>query len=158
MQTINDWDTAFAQGAEAGTLVANNGGGNIILADLPGYEGPAQYLVLIDVAQLNISLVKIDKIAIVGDGANEGWPNDDEGSNLGVTLDFDETSATWTAQDVAFNASGSWKFRFNDSWTYNMGGDMDDLTWDGANFTSPGESKTVVLDLISAKPFSFTLE
>ncbi len=144
------WD-GYGAGASDGLIT--EGGGNIVMKNQPGYEGAGQYIVKLDVKQGTIELVKITSVAVVGDGANGGWPED----YPGVELTFDAASKTFKG-DVAFNASGEWKIRFNQTWTYNLGGTSDNMTFDGPNFPTPGNvTKNVSVSLISPNPFSYTL-
>jgi hypothetical protein len=44
---------------------------------------------------------------------------------------------TWTAT-VTLAATGEYKFRANDSWDLNLGGDLGALVLDGGNLPTPG--------------------
>jgi len=151
------WATAYGS-AGSGKLVQGDGKDNIVIKDQPGFDGAGQYLVIVnaDETVLSIELVKITKVAIVGNGANADWPNDN-GEHLGQELTFDADAAMWTGS-VNFNAAGEFKVRFNDDWTYNLGGELTKMGWDGSNFVTPGEAThTVDLNLISAEAFSMEL-
>ncbi len=152
------WD-GYGAGANAGELAA--GGGNIVMLNQPGYDGAGQYIVKFDINLLTIELVKITSVAIVGDGANPGWPDDGAGTNQGVELTYDETNKKFTGT-VGFNAAGEWKFRFNNSWDYNLGNndkDLTKLTPGGGNFDTPGAGdKTVSLFLESTAQYNATVE
>ncbi len=148
--TPGSWD-GYGAGASDGLIT--EGGGNIVMKNQPGYEGAGQYIVKLDVKVGTIELVKITSVAVVGDGANGGWPED----YPGVELTFDAASKTFKG-DVAFNATGEWKIRFNQDWTYNLGGTADNMTFDGPNFPTPGAvTNNVSVTLISPDPFSYTL-
>ncbi len=150
LTAIGSWD-GYGAGDSDGLIT--EGGGNIKMRNQPGYNGAGQYIVKLDVKLGTIELVPITSVAVVGDGANGGWPEDFPG----VELTYNAASKTYEG-DVTFNAAGAWKFRFNQSWTYNLGGDADMMTFDGANFDTPGaETKNVAVSLISANPFSYTL-
>ncbi|TAJ14111.1 SusF/SusE family outer membrane protein [Marinilabiliaceae bacterium JC017] len=152
------WD-GYGRGDEAGKLAA--GGDNVIIKDQPGYDGAGQYIVKMNLSELTIELVKITHVAVVGDAANEGWPNDDDGTNQGVELTYDAANKKF-AGTVTFKAGGAWKFRFNKTWDYNLGNNDKDLTklnFGGDNFDSPGAGeKTVSLFLESKDQYSATVE
>jgi hypothetical protein len=150
LTSIGSWD-GYGAGPSDGQIT--EGGGNIVMKNQPGYEGAGQYIVKLDVKNGTIELVKITSVAVVGDGANGGWPED----YPGVELAFDPASKTFKG-DVAFNATGEWKIRFNQTWTYNLGGTADNMTFDGPNFPTPGAvTKNVSVTLISTDPFSYSL-
>ncbi len=152
------WD-GYGAGANAGELAA--GGGDIAMASQPGYDGAGQYIVKFDTNLLTIELVKITSVTVVGDGANAGWPDDGAGTNQGVELTYDAANKKF-AGTVTFNAAGSWKFRFNNSWDYNLGSDTKDLTkltLGGGNFdTSGAGDNTVSLFLESTEQYKATVE
>ena len=144
------WD-GYGAGASDGLIT--EGGGNIVMKNQPGYAGEGQYIVKLDVKVGTIELVKITSVAVVGDGANGGWPED----YPGVELAFDAATKTFKG-DVDFNDAGEWKIRFNQTWTYNLGGTADKMIFDGPNFKTPGAgTKNISVSLISADPFSYTL-
>jgi len=150
LTSIGSWD-GYGAGASDGLIT--EGGGNIVMKNQPGYNGAGQYIVKLDVKTGTIELVKITSVAVVGDGANDGWPED----HPGVELTFDPATKTFKG-DVAFNATGEWKIRINQTWTYNLGGTADKMTFDGPNFPTPGDvTKNVSVNLISTDPFSYTL-
>jgi len=150
LTSIGSWD-GYGAGPSDGLIT--EGGGNIVMKNQPGYKGAGQYIVKLDVKLGTIELVKITSVAVVGDGANDGWPED----YPGVELTYDPASMNFTG-DVTFNATGEWKIRFNQTWTYNLGGTADNMTFDGPNFPTPGAgTKNVSVSLISTDPFSYTL-
>jgi hypothetical protein len=154
---VGSWD-GYGAGANTGELAA--GGGNIVMKDQPGFDGAGQYIVKMDINLMTIELVKITHVAVVGDGANPGWP-DDAGNNAGAELTYDEANKKFTGT-VGFNAGGEWKFRFNKSWDYNLGSndkDLTKLTPGGGNFATPGAGdKTVSLMLESTEQYNATVE
>jgi hypothetical protein len=150
LTAIGSWD-GYGAGTNPGEIT--EGGGNIVMKDQPGYEGLGQYIVKLDVKQGKIELVKITSVAIVGDAANPGWPED----NPGVELTFDPATKAFTG-DVKFNAAGEWKIRINKTWDYNLGGTKDDMTFDGPNFPTLGATtKNISANLITTKKFNYTI-
>ncbi len=150
LTAIGSWD-GYGAGASDGLIT--EGGGNIVMKNQPGYNGAGQYIVKLDVKLGTIELVKITSVAVVGDGANGGWPDDFPG----VELTFDATTKTFKG-DITFNATGEWKIRINQDWTYNLGGSADMMIFDGGNFATPGAvTNNISVAIISASPFSYTL-
>ncbi len=150
LTAIGSWD-GYGAGASDGLIT--EGGGNIVMKNQPGYDGSAQYIVKLDVKAGTIELVKITSVAVVGDGANGGWPDD----YPGVELTFDPATSSYKG-DVTFNAAGEWKIRINQTWDYNLGGTSALMTFDGGNFATPGAvTLSLSVNLISTNPFSFTL-
>ena len=148
LTAIGSWD-GYGAGASAGLIT--EGGGNIVLKDQPGYNGPAQYIVKLDVKLGTIELVEITSVAIVGDGANAGWPED----HPGVELVFDSSTKAYNG-DVTYNVAGEWKIRINQTWDYNLGGTASAMTFDGDNFATPGATtKALSVNLITASNFNY---
>ena len=72
------------------------------------------------------------QMAVVGDATAGGWDAD---RNL-----FHKEDAgvhNWYGV-VTFADAGEWKFRANDKWDFNLGGDLADLSSGGGNFATPG--------------------
>jgi hypothetical protein len=68
-----------------------------------------------------------------GDGTPDGWQSD---RNL---FHKEEGGVNTWVGVVTFGDAGGWKFRANDAWDINYGGDINmNLTLGGDNFTSPG--------------------
>lgn len=94
-----------------------------------------------------VKLVPITEIGIVGDAM--GWEND-------ILMTPEDGFTTWKAENVDLGG-GSWKFRMNKGWTYNLGGEsLDELTQDGPNIPNGG-THTVILNL-SELPYSAKLQ
>jgi len=151
LTSVGSWD-GYGAGSEAGKIT--EGGGNIVMKDQPGYVDAGQYIVKLDVKQGTIELVKITSVAVVGDGANGGWPDDFPG----VELSYDSASKAFKG-DVTFNATGEWKIRINQTWTYNLGGTPDNMTFDGGNFATPGAvTNNLSVNLITTAKFNYELK
>lgn len=93
-----------------------------------------------------VELTPINSIGIIGDF--NGWGGD-------VAMTPEPGFTVWKAENVDLGA-GSWKFRMNGSWDYNLGGTLRNLTQGGGNI-SDGGVHTVVLDL-SKLPYSARFE
>ena len=120
-----NWDTEINTGHMTGGINGDfsDGGGNFKAA-----AGEGVYFVTLDMANMSITAVKVDKMGIIG-GFND-WSADYE--------------MTWNAADYCFEASGAgvtdggWKFRINAGWDINLGGTTDNLVANGDNLTVVG--------------------
>lgn len=83
----------------------------------------------------SFTMTAITTVGLPGD--YNGW---DVGSNL---LSQDGNLYSWSGS--ASVTSAGWKFAMNNSWDINLGGDKDNLTFDGANLTIDGSSVTLNL-------------
>lgn len=136
-----NWDgTNYGDGGEEGKLSTDGGAGNLSVAE----EG--LYWLTVDTQKLTYTATKITSIGAIGD--MNGWGAQEP---MTPSADF----LTWTG-DVTFAAGNGWKFRANDNWDINLGGEASNLTLDGANLPSPGDGTfTVTLDL-SKVPYSYS--
>lgn len=94
---------------------------NIMVAE-PGY-----YQVKLDVVNKTYSLLKIESIGVIGDGAPNGWDSD-------VDMTYNKAENCWEIKDIVLK-DGTIKFRSNDAWDQNpnWGGDFNALTHGGDN-------------------------
>ncbi len=138
-----DWNPYnWGAGAEAGTLTA--GGGNLKA------EEKGLYYVQANLSELTYGISLIRTWGVIGDATPGGW-----GSDTALTPNEDFT--IWTGQVEL--GSGSFKFRANNDWGINLGGDMNNLSTGGDNIPAPGEKKvyTITLDL-TQYPYFCTVE
>jgi len=75
------------------------------------------------------------RFGVIGDATAGGWDSD---QNLFHKVN--EGVHTWYGV-VTFAATGEYKFRTNDSWDFNLGGDLGNLSKGGGNIPSPGEGE-----------------
>lgn len=139
----NDWNgTNYGAGEEEGTLSTDGEAGNL--------TAPASglYWCKVNVEELTYELTPISSIGIIGDCTPGGW---DTSTPLATT-----NNIVWSGD--ALLTSGQFKFRCNDDWAVNLGGNaFNYLMPDGANLDCPGEGEyTITLD-ISRLPYSCTL-
>lgn len=94
-----------------------------------------------------VKLTPIKTVGIIGDF--NGWGGD-------VEMTPEPGFGVWKAENVDLG-DGSWKFRMNNDWTYNLGGQtLDNLTQNGDNIPDGG-THTVILDFTTI-PYSARLE
>ena len=95
----------------------------------------------------SVKLTPIKSIGIIGDF--NGWGGD-------VEMTPEPGFSVWKAENVDLGG-GSWKFRMNNDWALNLGGDtLDNLTQDGPNIPDGGVH-TVIIDF-NTLPYSARLE
>ena len=123
-----DWDSQLNSGTFTGGISGDfaDGGDNI-----KANAGEGVYFVTLDLANLTLNAVKVEKMGIIGDF--NGWSGD--------------VDMTWNATDYCFEATNAgataagWKFRVNADWTINLGGDtLGNLVANGANIGVAGNT------------------
>ena len=100
--------------------------GNITMTEEAGY-----YKVDVDLESKSYVLTPITTIGIIGSASPNGWDSDVDMTYVPYNA---ETKALgyWEAKDITL-ASGEIKFRANDDWAINWGGDVNALTQGGGN-------------------------
>lgn len=112
----HSWD--YNYGAESGSQTLVPGGPNI------GVSMEADYAITLDLSHPNAYTYSSNRWGIIGSATADGWNSDQ--------------NMTWDAANGVFKATldlvtGEMKFRANDDWGVNFGGDLNALTQDGAN-------------------------
>jgi starch-binding outer membrane protein SusE/F len=127
----HSWD--YNYGSSTFNEKLNPGGENIPV----GVE--ADYYIILDLSKPNEYTYSANRWGLIGDATPGGWDAD-----TNMTWDPVKKVMTVTLDLVA----GSFKFRANDSWDYNLGGDVNNLTANGDNISvaAPG-NYTITLDL-----------
>jgi len=143
----DSWDNGWGRdGSTPGTLVA--GGDNITTSDEPTFTGDGFYEIKFDLANETVALTAVD-MGVIGDAIGS-WDND-------INLSYNQDSKKWEGQ-VDYLDAGGYKFRANDGWDINFGGDLNNLTHNGANITTPGAGTwNVTLDISGVDGFSATV-
>lgn len=101
---------------------------NITMTEEAGY-----YKVDVDLESKSYVLTPITTIGIIGSASPNGWDSDVDMTYVPYNA---ETKALgyWEAKDITL-ASGEIKFRANDDWAINWGGDVNALTQDGGDIS-----------------------
>ena len=112
----HSWDYNYGSDAADGTLQA---GGNNIAIDIED-----DYAIEIDFSTPNEYTYSVNRWGLIGDATPGGWS--------------DDTNMTWDATNGVFTVTldltaGTFKFRANDGWDVNYGGDINGLTAGGDN-------------------------
>lgn len=96
----------------------------------------------------NVYFREVTTCGIIG-GFND-W-----GASVPMTAVEGSNNLKWTL-DYTFDEDAEWKFRFNDGWTINLGGDLTGLVPDGGNINTAAGSYKIELDLTST-PYTATV-
>jgi hypothetical protein len=127
----HDWGLNYGSDDADGTLSA--GGGNIPV------DVESDYSVTLDLSHPNEYTYSFNRWGLIGDATPGGWS--------------DDTNMTWDATNNVFTvtldlvSSGSFKFRANDDWAINYGGDLNALSPGGDNVTLDSDGNyTVTFD------------
>ena len=135
--------TNYGDGGD-GTLSTDGGAGNLSVTEA-GY-----YKINIDLSgtPYTYTMVKTDW-GLIGDATVGGWDNS-------TPMTYDPDTRLWSVT-TTLNA-GQFKFRANNSWDINLGGDMNNLAYNGDNIVVP-EAGTylITLDLSDPRQFKATM-
>lgn len=131
--TLNDPDAGKTYGKSGGALAENGDG---ITVDASGW-----YMLTVSVPDLTYS-TSAYMIGLVGSATPNGWDTPDQ------KMDYDAAKGVWTI--TADLVVGEIKFRKNDGWAWNLGGDVNGLTQGGANIPiSEAGNYTITLTIIN---------
>ena len=147
-------DTGDSDGAYSGTIEVD---GEVNCGTPDGTGG--YYLVRMDLDALTYSLTKTSW-AVTGSATPNGWPDDaDPVGTADQDMTYDPDTRTWFI-DVNLVA-GEFKFRANDAWSLNLGGDDDgdgSMNFDGSNLSvEDAGNYRIVLDLSNARQYTYSI-
>ena len=126
-----DDDLEYVDGDSMGGTLQSSGGPNC-----PN-PGAGFYQINLDAGALSYNLVRIEAIGIIG-GFNE-WGGD-------VDMTYNKDEGCWEAT-ATIDSDTELKFRANHDWAINWGGDVNNLTQDGANLNVSAGTHTFKLYL-----------
>lgn len=137
------WEgTNYGAGAEAGMLSTDPGAGDNTL------EENGIYYFTLKTEELTWKADKINSWGIIGDATPNGWDAETALAYKG--------NLVWEGT-VALKA-GEFKFRANNAWDFDLGGEIDNLEPKGANIKwAEAGTYTVTLDLSDARAYKVTL-
>jgi len=116
-----DGDYEMASGdAYEGTLT-ESGSANIS-AIVEGF-----YMMSVDLVNMTYKHTLISTIGVIGDATAGGWNSD-------VDMTFDSSDGSWNISNLTLT-DGTIKFRANDAWDINWGGDVNGLVANGENIS-----------------------
>ncbi|WP_051292908.1 SusF/SusE family outer membrane protein [Olivibacter sitiensis] len=134
LPTQDGWDGGLGKDESADGKIVDDGGAPNLEVATSGF-----YHVRMNKQALTYTAV-LSNWGVIGD-ATGSWDNS-------TAMDFDGGKGSYTWTKTMNLSVGEFKFRANDSWDINLGGDMSDLAYDGANIaiTSAG-NYTITLNL-----------
>lgn len=136
-----NWDgTNYGSGGE-GVLSTDGGAGNLTLPEV-GY-----YLLKVNTQALTWSGIKTEW-GLIGDATPGGW-------DASTPMTYNAEAGYWEAT-VNFT-TGGFKFRANDGWDINLGGDINNLNYGGDNISIEGGTYHVTLILSNPETFKCVL-
>ena len=126
-----NWDTQL----NSNTFTSITGGFEKGGDNIKAAAGEGVYYVTLDMANLTLNAVKVEKMGIIGDF--NGWGGD-------VEMTWNATDYCFEATNAGVNANG-WKFRINSDWGINLGGNgngtnINDLVANGENISLVGNT------------------
>lgn len=136
----HSWDYNYGSTAKDATLDA---GGTNISTPTKFEEGDVYFT--LDLSHPNAYTYSMNEWGVIGGAIPvTGWDSDHD-------MTWDAANKVFTIT-IALNA-GDFKFRANNDWAVNLGGDINGLTQDGANIAVPSAGTyKITLDLGQAKP------
>ena len=136
------WDGVnYGAGAKDGTLSTDGGAGN--LKAEKGF-----YLLKANISSLTWSAVLIQTFGLIGSATDGGW-------DTSTPMTFDAAKSEYSI--TAALKDGELKFRANDAWDVNLGGDLEHLTFGGANIAVKAGTYKITLSLSDAQKYTCTI-
>ncbi|MDP2336027.1 MAG: SusF/SusE family outer membrane protein [Bacteroidota bacterium] len=126
----HNWDFNYGSSSKDANL---NGGGDNIPVSLE-----SDYAITLDLSHPNAYTYSANRWGLIGDATPGGWDTD--------------TNLTWDATNKVFKVTlnltaAKFKFRANDAWDINLGGDINALTQGGADIAvAAAGNYTITLD------------
>lgn len=119
------------------TMSTDGGAGNLWVA-APGF-----YFIKADITAMTWIATEITTYGLIGDATEGGW-------DVSTPMTFDAATSTYTVTTTL--KEGTFKFRANDGWDINLGGNINNLTHNGDNINVPegAGTYTITLDLSDA--------
>ena len=134
------WEgTNYGDGGN-GTLSTD--GGNLKVAEA------GMYKIDVDLSGSPIYTMTKTEWGLIGDATPGGWDNS-------TPMSYDPTTGLWSVTTTLLD--GAFKFRANNSWDINLGGDLNNLSYGGDNIPATGGTYTITLDLSDPAAFKATI-
>ena len=133
------WDgTNYGDGGD-GTISTD--GGNLKVAEA------GMYKIDVDLTANTYTLTKTEW-GLIGDATDGGWDNS-------TPMSYDPTTGLWSVTTTL--KDGTFKFRANNAWDINLGGDLNNLSYGGDNIAATAGTYTITLDLSDPEAFKATV-
>ncbi len=134
-----DWEgTNYGDGGD-GTISAD--GGNLVVAEV------GMYKIDVDLTANSYTMTKTEW-GLIGDATEGGWDNS-------TPMTYDPATGLWIVTTTL--KDGNFKFRANNSWDINLGGDLNNLSYGGADIPASAGSYTITLDLFDPAAFKASI-
>ena len=128
-KVAGDWSSEINSGHLTGGITGDFADGN---GNIKATAGEGVYYVTLNMLNMSLYAVRITNMNLVGQF--NGWNQADDAQQM-----------TWNATDFCYEITGAgvtadgWKFTANNAWNIaNLGGSIDNLTFDGSNLTVAG--------------------
>ena len=128
-KVAGDWSSEINSGHLTGGITGDFADGN---GNIKATAGEGVYYVTLNMLNMSLYAVRITNMNLVGQF--NGWNKADDAQQM-----------TWNATDFCYEITGAgvtadgWKFTANNAWNIaNLGGSIDNLTFDGSNLTVAG--------------------
>lgn len=126
LPTDVDWENGYGHSGTDGVLRQDNDAGNLTV--------PADgfYRLRVDLEALTYELLEL-QWGVIGSATPGGWDNDTDLTHVGGV-------GSYSFKGSVPMVAGEYKFRANDDWAINVGGELNNLYQDGPNLhiTTPG--------------------
>lgn len=133
----------YGNSGTEGELSDDSGAGNLLIEE-PGY-----YKLDVDLSGSPFTYTAVPtEWGLIGDATPGGWDND-------TNMTFDPETETWSAT-IDF-VDGTFKFRANDGWDINFGGDLNNLNYGDDNIPITAGTYKVTLDLSNSQQYKATI-
>ncbi|WP_313380120.1 SusF/SusE family outer membrane protein [Proteiniphilum saccharofermentans] len=140
-----NWDGPNYGDGGDGTLSTDGGAGNLKVNEAGYYQLNAD----LSGSPYTYSAVKTDW-GLIGDATEGGWDNS-------TPLRYDPVTNKWTVT-TTLEAGKDFKFRANNGWDINLGGNINNLTYGGDNITvTEGGTYQITLDLSDPTAYKCTV-
>lgn len=107
------------------------------------------YYWIIDLAGMKAEAVPVTKVGLIGGFEGSSWGTD-------IEMTFDSATLKYS-KSLTLKANDEFKFRFNGSWDYNIGGDLSALVHDGGNIkVIEAGTYAIVLDMANTPSCTVT--
>jgi hypothetical protein len=137
-----NWDTAYG---DAGDGTLSTSGGNLSVAETGFYR------LTVDLSKEPYTYTATaTNWGLIGDATVGGW-------DTSTPMTLNTATGEWTAT-ATLSAAGTFKFRANDGWDINLGGDVNKLTYGGDNIPVASDGTYLItLKLGNATAYTCTV-
>ncbi len=126
---------------DGGDGMISETGGDLFVAEA------GMYKIDVDLGANSYTMTKTEW-GLIGDATEGGWDNS-------TPMSYDPATGLWSVTTTLVN--GSFKFRANNGWDINIGGDLNNLSYGGDNIPATAGTYTITLDLSDPAAFKATV-